>query len=263
MKRLLITGAAGGIGSQMRKQLAHLADTLRLADRVDLGTAAANEELVTCDMGDREAVDRMVEGCDGIVHLGGQPVEDTWEVIRNANIDGLVHLYEAARRHGTKRILFASSNHAVGFHRQDTVIDADARPRPDTYYGVSKVFGESIASMYYDKFGIETASVRIGSCFPRPENRRMLSTWMSFEDFARLCERVFRAPKLGCPIIYGCSDNKTTFWDNSKVAYLGWRPEDSSEPWRAEVEGREPLDPDAAVSKFQGGGFTEEKIHEG
>ena len=263
MKRLLITGAAGGIGSVCRKRLTHMADTLRLSGRGDLGEPAPHEEIMLCDLGDKIAVEELVEGCDGIVHMGGQSTEASWDVIRNANIEGMYNLYEAARKHGKPRILYASSNHAIGFYRQSQNIDATVPVRPDGLYGVSKVFGEALASMYHDKFGIETACVRIGSCFPEPTSHRMLSTWMSFDDFIRLVECVFRVPVLGCPIIYGVSANDATWWDNTSVAYLGWQPRDNSEAHRARLDSEMAApNRDAPDAIYQGGMFTADGIHE-
>lgn len=263
MKKLLITGAAGGLGSLCREGLTHMADRLRLSDIADLGSAKPHEELIQCDLADRVAVEALVAGCDGIVHLGGRSIEDTWEVIRDANIDGMFNLYEAARKHGVKRVLFASSNHAIGFYRQTEVIDANARTRPDGLYGVSKVFGEAIASMYHDKFGIETACVRIGSCFPEPQNHRMLASWLSRDDFLRLVERVFTVPVLGCPIIYGVSDNDISWWDNREAAYLGWKPRDNAEVFRAKLDKEQsPPAADAPDAVFQGGMFAADGIHE-
>lgn len=262
LNRILITGAAGGVGRQLRPLLAPMAQTLRLADIVAIPDAGANEEVVTCDMADAAAVSAMVEGCDAIVHLGGISTEQSWDKIRPANIDGVFHLYEAARMHGNPRILFASSNHVVGYYRQEEHLDNTALPRPDGLYGVSKCFGEAMASMYHDKFGVETAIVRIGSCFPEVSNRRMLSTWLSAGDLARLIERCFTVPRLGCPIIYGISDNATAWWDNSRVRYLGWKPEDSSESFRAAVEVAGPApDTEDPLAKYQGGAFTAEPIH--
>ncbi|MEQ9329296.1 MAG: NAD(P)-dependent oxidoreductase, partial [Rhodospirillales bacterium] len=138
MKRLLITGAAGGLGTVLRGKLRGMADILRLADIVDPGPAGANEETVTCDLGDYDAVMQLVEGCDGIVHLGGRSVEDTFETILNANFRGTYHVYEAARKHGKPRIIFASSNHAIGFHSVQTKLDGTSPQRPDSIYGLSK-----------------------------------------------------------------------------------------------------------------------------
>lgn len=264
MKRLLITGANGGLGSVCRARLTHLAGTLRLGARKGLGEAASHEEIVYCDLGDKVAVEEMVEGCDGIVHMGGQSTEAEWGRIRSANIDGVFNLYEAARKSSvTPRILFASSNHAIGYYRQTARLDADSPTRPDGLYGVSKVFGEALARMYFDKFGIETAIVRIGSTFPEPTNHRMLSTWMSYDDFIGLIERVFQVSVLGCPIIYGASANDATWWDNREVAYLGWRPKDNAEAFRAKVDAATARpEPDAADALFQGGLFCADGIHE-
>ncbi|MCG6903288.1 MAG: NAD(P)-dependent oxidoreductase [Rhodobacter sp.] len=263
MKRLLITGANGGLGSVCRERLRHMADILRLSARRDMGAPAANEEIVLCDLGDKAAVEKLVEGCDGIIHMGGQSTEAPWDVIRTANIDGMFNLYEAARKNGNPRIVYASSNHAIGFYKQTQRLDANSVPRPDGLYGVSKVFGEALASLYYDKFGIETACVRIGSCFPEPRNHRMLSTWMSYDDFVQLIERIFSVPRLGCPIIYGASANSASWWDNREVAYLGWNPKDNAEMFRAKIDGQmEPPAGDDVNAVYQGGAFAGDGIHE-
>jgi len=262
MKRLLITGAAGGLGRAMRSRMAKLADKIRLSDISDLGEAAAHEELAPCDLGDADAVMRLMDGCDGVLHLGGISVEDTFSKILNANIAGLYNLYEAARAHGQPRILFASSNHTIGYYRQDEHLDVKSPMRPDSLYGVSKCFGEALARLYFEKFGQETALVRIGSCFEKPKNHRMLSSWMSHADFEALIGRVFGAPMLGCPIIWGVSDNDSVWWDNSAAAYLGWRPKDNAEIYRAEIDAAMPV-PSAsdAASVYQGGHFVKEPIH--
>lgn len=264
LKKLLITGANGNLGALCRARLGHLAETLRVSARRGLGEAGEHEEIVYCDLSDKAAVADLVDGCDGIVHMGGQAVEAPWEVIRAANIDGMVNLYEAARKaRVTPRIVFASSNHAIGYYKQTERLDAFSPVRPDGLYGVSKVFGEALASMYHDKFCIETACVRIGSCTPEPLDHRMLSTWMSEDDFVRLIERIFMVPRLGCPIIYGVSANSASWWDNREVAYLGWQPQDNAEKFRAKLDAAmdRPLG-DADVAVFQGGVFTSDGIHE-
>lgn len=264
LKKLLITGANGGLGSVCRERLTHLADTIRLSARKDLGDTRDKEEIVYCDLSDTAGVEAMVEGCDGIVHMGGQAVEAPWETIRASNIDGMYNLYEAARRSSvTPRIIFASSNHAIGFHRQTDLLDATSKTRPDGLYGVSKVFGEALASMYHDKFGIETASIRIGSSFPEPKNHRMLSTWLSYDDLVSLIECIFRVPVLGCPIIYGVSNNDSIWWDNREVAYLGWHPKDNAEKFRELLDLNQPRPAaDDANALYQGGGFCVDGIHQ-
>jgi uronate dehydrogenase len=264
LKKLLITGANGGLGSVCRERLGHLAESVRLGARKGLGEAGPKEEIVYCDLADKAAVQEMVDGCDGIVHMGGQSVEAPWETIRAANIDGMFHLYEAARKASVQpRIIFASSNHAIGYHRQTERLDATSATRPDGLYGVSKVFGEALARMYHDKFGIETACIRIGSSFPEPRNHRMLSTWLSYDDLVSLIECIFRVPVLGCPIIYGASDNDGSWWDNREVGYLGWRPKDNAEAFRAKLDASQtPPAADDVNAIFQGGAFCGDGIHE-
>lgn len=257
MKRLLITGAAGGLGTMMRRRLKDFAETLRLSDIADLGTAEAHEEIMSCDLADLAQVHKLVEGCDGIVHFGGISVEDSFEKILPANIQGTYNLYEAARLAGVKRIFFASSNHAIGFYKRETRIDATDPVRPDSLYGVSKCFGEAVARYYHDKYGIETAVVRIGSCFPEPRDHRMLATWLSEDDLVALIERIFTAPRLGYTTVFGASDNEEQWWDNRCAGFLGWRPKDSSEKFRAKIDSScEKPAPDAPETRYQGGKFA-------
>ena len=261
MKRLLITGAAGGLGTMMRRRLKGLAETLRLSDIADLGEAAPHEELVTCDLADLEAVKDLVEGCDGIVHFGGISVEDSWDKILPANIAGTYNIYEAARLKGVPRIFFASSNHAIGFYKRETRIDATDPVRPDSLYGVSKCFGEAIGRYYWDKYGIETAAVRIGSCFPEPKDHRMLATWLSEDDMTALIGRIFTAPRLGYVTVFGASDNEEQWWDNRCAGFLGWRPKDSSEQFRAKIDRtcKKP-ERDDPVNRYHGGAFALAKL---
>ena len=178
--RLLLTGAAGGLGQVLRERLAPCASVLRLSDIAPMAPAAGpHQEVVPCDLADKAAVDALVQGCDAIVHLGGVSVERPFEQILEGNIKGVFHIYEGARRHGVKRVVFASSNHVIGFYPQSETIDDRVPHRPDGYYGLSKSFGENMAQLYFDRYGIETVSIRIGSSFPEPANRRMMSTWLS------------------------------------------------------------------------------------
>jgi uronate dehydrogenase len=256
LPRLLLTGAAGGLGQVLRQSLKPCADTLRLSDVAPMTPAGSGEEVVACDLADKAAVDSLVRGCDAVVHMGGVSIERPFEEILEANIKGVFHLYEGARRHGVKRIVFASSNHVIGFHKQGEVIDADCLKRPDTYYGLSKSYGEDLSRFYFDRYGIETACVRIGSSFPEPKDRRMLITWLSYRDLTELVRCCLFAPRLGHTIVYGMSGNRDKWWDNSKAAHLGFVPRDSSEPFRAKVEALPPVDPADPATQYQGGGFV-------
>lgn len=260
MKRLLITGAAGHLGGVMRKRLASLAGVIRVSDIAEMPAAGPNEEVVRCDLADEAAVNDLVAGCDGIVHLGGISVERTYDLIEDGNLRGVYNLYEAARANGHPRIIFASSNHAVGYYKQTEMLTQDMPTRPDGLYGVSKVFGEAIAQMYHDKFGVETAIVRIGSCTAKPENHRMLATWFSYDDFAGLIAAAFTAPTLGCPTVWGISNNASAFWANLGAPTIGWFPKDNADHFRAEIDAMPLPAADDPVRVYQGGVFTANPI---
>jgi uronate dehydrogenase len=252
--RLLITGAAGNLGKELRRGLAPLTATLRLADRGEMAPAADHEEIVMGELGDFDAVMRIVEGCDAIVHFGAAPVERPWAEILESSIKGGYNVYEAARRHGIKRIVYASSIHAVGYERREDGADTDTPHNPDTLYGVSKCFVEDLAKMYFNKFGIESACLRINSCFPKPVDRRHLATWQSFDDLIHLVERCLISERIGYTVVYGISDNQESFFSNHKVAHLGYRPKDNAEDYRQEVEaGIEPGNPFNPAIEYVGG----------
>jgi uronate dehydrogenase len=255
--RLLLTGAAGGLGQQLRPRLKAYCDTLRLSDRAELGEAAPGEEVQRAELADRAAMLALLDGVDAVVHLGGISTDGPFDAIVQANIVGTYNLYEAARQHGVRRIVFASSNHVTGFYRQDQVIDATMPVRPDGHYGLSKAFGENLAQYYFDRYGLETVSLRIGSSFPEPKDRRMLATWLSYDDLERLVVASLSAPVVGHSIVYGISDNRLAWWDNPPARHVGYRPQDSSEPFRAALEKRQPqLDLNDPAVRHQGGGFV-------
>ena len=256
-KRLLLTGAAGGLGKQLRQRLKGYAEVLRLSDISPIPSANdPREEIVLCDLADKAAVLDLVAGVDAIVHFGGVSTEHSFEDILGPNICGVFHIYEAARKHGVQRIIFASSNHVIGFYRQDERIDAHSQRRPDSYYGLSKCYGEDLASFYFDRYGIETVSLRIGSSFPEPANRRMLSTWLSYDDLTQLIERGLFTPDVGHTVVYGASANKTQWWDNRHAAHLGYEPKDSSEAFRPQVEAQPAPAADDPSMVYQGGAFV-------
>ena len=255
--RLLLTGAAGGLGRVLRPRLKPLCDELRVSDIAPMAPAAAGEDVVVAGLGDRAAVAALFEGVDAAVHLGGVSTEGPFAPILEANIVGVWHVYEGARIHGTKRIVFASSNHVTGFYRQDETIGPHVPPRPDGHYGVSKAFGENLSRFYFDRYGIETACLRIGSSFPEPKDRRMLATWLSYDDLERLVVACLTAPMVGHTVVYGMSDNRAVWWDNTSASHLGFRPRDSSEPFRADREAKPPsIDRADPAAIFQGGGFV-------
>ncbi|MEM9206839.1 MAG: NAD(P)-dependent oxidoreductase [Pseudomonadota bacterium] len=254
LEKLLITGAAGGVAQLILPHIGHLAKTMRLSDLIEPEEIPEGAEFVTCDLGSEDDVNDLVAGCDGIINLGGRSTEDSFANLLTPNIVGIHNLYEAARLNGMPRIVQASSNHAIGFYRQGERINAKALTRPDSWYGVTKVYGEAVASMYFEKFGQETAIIRIGSCFEKPLDYRMFATWLAPQDFASMLTRIFEVPRLGCPIIYGVSNNKVCWWDNSQVQYLGWAPAESSDQFSSDLNYPRPSADDPAAI-YHGGKF--------
>lgn len=254
--RLLLTGAAGGLGKVLRDTLQPFAAQLRLSDVAPMEAArGAHEEVVTCNLSDKHAVDTLVSGCDAIVHLGGVSVERPFEEILEANIRGIFHVYEGARRHGVKRVVFASSNHVIGFYKQTQTIDNTVPHRPDGYYGLSKAYGEDLSRFYFDRYGIETVCLRIGSSYPEPKDRRMMCTWLSYRDLTELIRCSLFTPNVGHTVAYGMSANAHVWWDNHGAAHLGYAAKDNSEVYRSLVE-QQPLPaPNAPVVVYQGGNF--------
>lgn len=255
---ILITGAAGRLGRELRRGLAPLARRLRLADVVPLTDLAPHEQAVTFDLADEAAVLAACEGVDVIVHFGGAPLERPWDEVLNSNIRGSYHIYEAARKQGVGRVIYASSVHAIGYHRLEDQIDTTAPHRPDSLYGLSKCFVEDLGRLYWDKFGIETVALRIFSSFPEPADRRMLWSWLSFADCVRLVTAALTAPRVGFTLSFGLSDNTVKPVDNRLANHLGFAPQDNTEPFRAAVEARLPP-PDARAPAVQclGGWFVD------
>jgi uronate dehydrogenase len=250
---VLVTGASGALGSMLAGHLAEVGWDLVLTDIKPFPRdLPKHARFALADLCDRAAIAALAEGCGAIVHFGGVSTERPFEEVLGPNIAGLFHIYEAARLAGA-RVIFASSNHAIGFHERSTTLDADCELRPDTYYGLSKAYGELMGRMYWDKHGVENINLRIGSCFPKPIDRRMLSTWLSYDDLTRLCERCVLAERAGHAVIWACSDNPASYWGRDHRDRIGWAPQDSAEPWRAEVAH---ITADPVSERYQGGGFT-------
>ena len=260
--KLLLTGAAGQLGRELRPRLKAYCNVLRVSDQNDLGVAAVGEEIQLADLANAFDMQTLLKDVNAVVHLGGVSTEQPWAPILASNIVGMVNLYEAARLEGTKRIVFASSNHVTGFYRQDEVIDNKMPPKPDGFYGLSKAFGEDVAELYWARWGIETVSIRIGSALPAPKDRRMLSTWISLDDLERLVVSALTAPIVGHTIIFGMSDNQSSWWDNTHAKHIGYRALDSSDVFRHEVEARQPhIDRHDKAALFQGGAFVKIAPH--
>ncbi|MHC5908490.1 NAD-dependent epimerase/dehydratase family protein [Streptomyces sp. S6] len=257
-RTVLLTGAAGGLGTLMRGLLPEYGYDLR---SLDLVPVEGDPGAITADLADRDALREAVRGVDAIVHLAGISVESTFEKILKANIEGTYNLYEAARAEGVRRIVFASSNHAVGYTPRpegtDELIPIDTPRRPDTFYGLSKSFGEDLAQLYWDRHGLETVSVRIGSCFAEPTSVRMLSIWLSPADGARLLHAALTAEDVGHTVVYGSSANTRLWWDLTSARALGYDPRDDSEPYAEKLIAEQgELRPGNEEHAYLGGAFV-------
>jgi uronate dehydrogenase len=258
MPTILITGAAGLVGSMLRPRLARPGRTLRLLDTTAL-TAGPGEEAVTASITDLDAMTAACQGADAVIHLAGIAGEAPWEQILQVNINGTYAIFEAARRAGVGRIVVASSNHAVGFTPRSAFPVPDyAFPAPDTYYGVSKVTGEALGALYHHRYGLDVICVRILTCAQRPPTVRSLSTWLSPDDAGRLFESCLSAERPGFRVIFGVSANTRGGWVSlDEAGSLGYEPRDDAEAHAAEVFARHgDPDPDDPVLCNLGGEYT-------
>jgi uronate dehydrogenase len=259
MQKILLTGAAGDVGTRLRKLLKGTY-SLRLSDIRKPADLGKDEEFVAADLAEYDQVKNITAGIDGVVHLGGFSVEGPWDTIHKSNIIGCYNMFEAAYRSGTKRIVFASSNHAVGFYPRDRKIGVDVTVRPDSRYGVSKAFGEAMGALYADKHGLRVTCIRIGNVNDKPLDKRRLSIWVKPEDLAQLIRIGLEHPDIHFEIFYGSSDNEAGWWDNSNARRYGYRPQFRSEDFRAEAmaeQAKLPADP--IGDRFQGGPFCSDE----
>lgn len=234
--RVLLTGANGVVGKVLRESLRGVYPVLRLSHRREFGEALPGEEIVLANLDDPDEVDRAMEGVDAVIHMGGKAEEGTWDQVLKSNIMGSFNVFEAARRHGVKRIVNASTNHVTGYYRRDRQITVYDPPRPDCRYATTKVFGEALARLYADKYDMSVICMRIGSFQPRPMNVRMLSCWLSPRDLVQLTRICLDAPEdLHFETVWGVSGNDRSWWDNSPAERLGYRPQDNSETFAAEI----------------------------
>jgi uronate dehydrogenase len=256
---LLMTGAAGLLGRWLRPRLIERYGPLVSSDIADFSPALEGEQIVLADLADFDAVEAMVKGAGRIIHFGGITYETSFDKILATNIMGTYNIFEAARRHGAGPIIYASSAHAVGFYTPKDRLDAEVRTRPDSLYGVSKAFGEDLASMFFDKYGVESASLRIGTARTDPLDVRQLSTWQSYADLFRLIEACFAAPTLGRTVMYGMSDNDRSWWSNAAAPHIGYQPLDNAEAFAAAlIPDGDKRDTDAPEVKYQGGVYASE-----
>lgn len=238
--RILLTGAAGALGRRLRPFLKGHCRILRATDIATLDPAGAGEEVVQADLADPDAVLATTRDVNAVVYMAGAGREASYDEIYSGHMRGLYNVFEGARKNGVRRVVWASSIHAVGFHPFSRTLDLTERPRPDSTYGIAKAYGEAVAQCYWDKYGVEAVSLRICSCLPEPTERRHLSTWLSYGDLERLVLAALTCTRPDHTIVYGVSANTHAAYDNAAANHLGYRPQDDAEVFRARIEAAKP-----------------------
>ncbi|MFT6676357.1 MAG: uronate dehydrogenase [Sulfitobacter sp.] len=257
LKKLVLTGAAGRLGSYLREPLSKMCDELVSTDIADdIGTLYPGERYVQADLASYDAVYPVLEGADMVVHFGAIVDEKPFEDLLGPNFIGSYNIWEAGHQHGVRRIVYASSIHAVGMHKKSDFIGIDAPHRPDTFYGLAKCFTEDLGSMYWDKRQLESVHLRILSA-AQVNNARALGSWLSYDDLIHLVTRAIDTPTVGFSIIYGVSNNDRAPVDNTKAAFLGYRPKDNAEIYAETVLSESPVaDVNDPAEMLQGGPFA-------
>jgi uronate dehydrogenase len=262
--KLVLTGAAGRLGSYLREPLSKLADSLVSTDIADdIGKLYEGETYIRADLASLDAMMEVIEGADMVVHFGAIVDEGPFEELLGPNFIGAYNVWEAAFRHGARRVVYASSIHAVGMYPKNEFIGTDVPHRPDTFYGLAKCFAEDLGRMYWEKRGIESVHMRILSC-AQVTNARALGSWLSYDDLVQLVIRAIETPVTGFSIVYGVSNNDRAPVDNSNASFLGYRPKDNAEQFAEEILAKEPcLDPQDPGHMCHGGPFASVKLGEG
>lgn len=261
MKKLVLTGAAGRLGSYLREPLSKLCDTLVSTDIADeIGTLYPSETYIKADLSKYDEVAAALKGADMVVHFGAIADEAPFDAILQANIIGAYNVWEAAYQHGLRRVVYASSIHAVGMHPKQDFIGTDVPHRPDTYYGLAKCFAEDLGRMYWEKRGVEAVCLRILSC-AQVTSPRALGSWLSYGDLIRLVTASIDTPTTGFTVAYGVSANDRAPVDNSAASFLGYRPQDNAEQFAAEIlAAAPPADPTDPEQMCQGGPFAKVEL---
>ena len=254
-KKILVTGASGHLGGMLFNSLSAIGYKNLLGTDLKKKNIRKNQRFILGNLKNFKTIVKMTNGVHAIVHFGAIPIEDTQQNILHNNIIGTYNLFEAARINKVKRIIFASSNHAIGFHRRTTRLNELSTQRPDSHYGLSKAFGEELSRFYADKFNIKSMCIRIGSCLKTPEDRRHISTWISYADLTQLVNIGIKHKLIHHEIVYGASRNKKSWWNNSRAYKLGYRPKDSADLFSINSLSKNEYK-DKMALLFQGGVFT-------
>ncbi|WP_270725040.1 NAD-dependent epimerase/dehydratase family protein [Shimia sp. Alg240-R146] len=257
LKKLVLTGAAGRLGSYLREPLSKMTEELVCTDIADdIGKLYPGESYVRADLASYDDVHKALEGAEMVVHFGAIVDEAPFETLLGPNFVGSYNVWESAFQHGARRVVYASSIHAVGMHAKQDCIDIDVAHRPDSFYGLAKCFTEDLGRMYWDKRGLESVHLRILSC-AQVTSSRALGSWLSYDDLIQLVTRAVETPTVGFSVIYGVSNNDRSPVDNTKAGQLGYRPKDNAEQFAADILAREPAgDPTDPAQMCQGGPFS-------
>ena len=257
MKKLVLTGAAGRLGSYLREPLSELCDNLVSTDLVEgIGSTYSGETYIKADLANFDEVNALMDGAEMIVHFGALSDEDTFDEILSSNIIGAYNVWEAAARNHVNRVIYASSIHAVGMYPKNEYIGINVPHRPDTFYGLAKCFAEDLASLYWDKKQVEAVCLRILSC-AKVTSSRALGSWLSYDDLILLVKRAIDAPTTGFSIIYGVSNNDRTPIDNSEASFLGYKPKDNAEQYADKIlKNANKVDKNDRAQIFHGGPFA-------
>ncbi len=260
MKKIVLTGAAGRLGSYLREPLSKMADALVSTDILDVGELYEGESFIKADLANLAEMEAVIKGADMVVHFGAIGDEASFEDLLGPNFIGAYNVWEAAYRHGVKRVVYASSIHAVGMYPKNQFIGTDVAHRPDTFYGLAKCFAEDLGRMYWEKRGLESVHLRILSC-AQVNNARALGSWLSYDDLIQLVTRAIETPVTGFSIVYGVSNNDRVPVDNALASFLGYRPKDNAEQFAVEVLADMPkADPTDPGQMRHGGPFASVKL---
>lgn len=256
--KVLVTGAAGRLGRASRPALHDAGHELRSTDLPGTTLEALDgETLLTGNLCDPAFVDAALQGMDAVVHWAATSNEQAFPLVLENNHRMLFELYEGARRHGVTRIVYASSNHAFGLHAVTEKLRLDAPYRADCFYGLSKVWGEELARMYWTKHGIETVALRIGTFMNLPpRNARELSSWLGLEDLRQLVRKSVEASRVQFAPVWGISANTRAWYDMSEPNAIGYLPTQDAEVFAEAVAALPPAPADAVAERFQGGRFV-------
>ena len=252
-KKVLLTGASGALGRVLTTGLAEKGHAMILSDIADFPDALPQgSEFRKQDLSDKAAFDAMANEVSAIVHFGAVSIDRPFDEVLGPNFVGTYNIFELARA-AKARVIFASSVHSIGFHERTTKLDENCDHRPDGYYGISKVYGEMFGRLYWDKHAVESLSIRIGSCVPKPTERRHLASWLSYPDLVGLVAAGLTAPDLGCRVVWGASNNKRRWWNSTRDAELGYQVKDNAEDYAAEVNNDSIGE---LAERYQGGIYT-------